>query len=83
MLLLSRVIGDRHFASDCHLLDKEDPMIDTPVNVINTGGLGKAFGGIQALTDLDLRVPKNSIFGFLGPKGAGKTTTIKLMLGLI
>ncbi len=58
-------------------------MIDTPVNVIDTRGLGKAFGGIQALTDLNLHVPKNSIFGFLGPNGAGKTTTIKLLLGLI
>jgi len=58
-------------------------MIDTPVNVIDTRGLGKTFGGIQALNDLNLRVPKNSIFGFLGPNGAGKTTTIKLLLGLI
>ena len=52
-------------------------------HVIDTRGLSKAFDGIQALQDLDLRVPKNSIFGFLGPNGAGKTTTIKLLLGLI
>jgi ABC-2 type transport system ATP-binding protein len=58
-------------------------MTDTPVNVITTRGLGKAFRGVQALKDLDLRVSKNSIFGFLGPNGAGKTTTIKLLLGLI
>jgi ABC-2 type transport system ATP-binding protein len=38
---------------------------------------------VDALKSLDLRVPKNSIFGFLGPNGAGKTTTIKLLLGLI
>jgi ABC-2 type transport system ATP-binding protein len=58
-------------------------MIETPANVIDTRGLSKAFGGIQALKDLNLRVSKNSIFGFLGPNGAGKTTTIKLLLGLI
>jgi ABC-2 type transport system ATP-binding protein len=33
--------------------------------------------------DLDLKVPRNSIFGFLGPNGAGKSTAIKLLLGLI
>ncbi len=51
--------------------------------VIDTRRLSKNFNGVQALKDLDLRVPKNSIFGFLGPNGAGKTTTIKLLLGLI
>jgi ABC-2 type transport system ATP-binding protein len=51
--------------------------------VIQTQGLSKSFGTIQALQSLDLTVHKNSIFGFLGPNGAGKTTTIKLLLGLI
>jgi ABC-2 type transport system ATP-binding protein len=51
--------------------------------VIDTQGLSKTFGQINALKSLDLQVPKNSIFGFLGPNGAGKTTAIKLLLGLI
>ena len=51
--------------------------------VIQTHGLSKSFGAVQALKPLDLTVPKNSIFGFLGPNGAGKTTTMKLLLGLI
>ena len=51
--------------------------------VIETRGLSKSFGATQALRSLNLRVPRNSIFGFLGPNGAGKTTTIKLLLGLI
>jgi len=50
--------------------------------VINTQGLGKSYGDVHALKSLDLKVPKNSIFGFLGPNGAGKTTAIKLLLGL-
>jgi ABC-2 type transport system ATP-binding protein len=50
--------------------------------VIQTNGLSKSFGSIQALKSLDLRVRKNSIFAFLGPNGAGKTTAIKLLLGL-
>ena len=50
---------------------------------IETQGLSKDFGSVNALRSLDLKVPRNSIFGFLGPNGAGKTTTIKLLLGLI
>ena len=51
--------------------------------VVQTMGLSKTFGDVQALKSLDLAVRQNSIFGFLGPNGAGKTTTIKLLLGLI
>ena len=51
--------------------------------VIQTTGLTKTYKGIRALKALDLKVARNSIFGFLGPNGAGKTTTIKLLLGLI
>ena len=50
--------------------------------VIKTQGLGKTYKNVTALKSLDLKVAKNSIFGFLGPNGAGKTTTIKLLLGL-
>lgn len=51
--------------------------------VIDTHGLSKTYRGVNALKSLDLRVARNSIFGFLGPNGAGKTTTIKLLLNLI
>ncbi len=50
--------------------------------VISTQNLSKSYNGVQALKSLDLEIPKNSIFGFLGPNGSGKTTTIKLLLGL-
>jgi len=50
--------------------------------VIETSGLTKTYKHVKALSSLNLKVPKNSIFGFLGPNGAGKTTTIKLLLGL-
>jgi len=51
--------------------------------VISTNGLTKTYDGVQALKSLELKVPRNSIFGFLGPNGAGKSTAIRLMLGLI
>jgi len=52
-------------------------------HAIITENLSKSWGEVHALKDLNLKVSKNSIFGFLGPNGAGKTTTIKLLLGLI
>ena len=51
-------------------------------NVVETYGLTKSYGSVQALKGINLRVQKNSIFGFLGPNGSGKTTAIKLFLGL-
>jgi ABC-2 type transport system ATP-binding protein len=51
--------------------------------VISTENLTKAYKGKKVLDSVNLKVPRNSIFGFLGPNGAGKTTTIKLILNLI
>ncbi|MEU9128212.1 ABC transporter ATP-binding protein [Kitasatospora sp. NPDC048540] len=52
--------------------------------MIRTRGLTKRFGGGQLAVDgLDLTVPRGSVFGFLGPNGSGKTTTIRMLMGLI
>lgn len=52
--------------------------------VIATRGLTKRYRGGQLAVDrLDLTVPRGSVFGFLGPNGSGKTTTIRMLLGLI
>jgi ABC-2 type transport system ATP-binding protein len=51
---------------------------------IATSGLSKRFRGGQLAVDaLDLTVPQGAVFGFLGPNGSGKTTTIRMLLGLI
>ncbi len=49
---------------------------------ITTEHLTRDFESVRALDDLSLEVPAGSIFGFLGPNGSGKTTTINLLLGL-
>ncbi|HET9648024.1 MAG TPA: ABC transporter ATP-binding protein [Microlunatus sp.] len=46
-------------------------------------GLTKSFGHVQALRGLDLQVPTGQVTGFLGPNGSGKTTTIRILLGLL
>jgi ABC-2 type transport system ATP-binding protein len=49
---------------------------------IQTHGLTKRFGRQLAVDDIHLAVPRGAVFGFLGPNGSGKTTTIRMMLGL-
>ncbi|WP_115787393.1 ABC transporter ATP-binding protein [Arthrobacter silvisoli] len=49
---------------------------------IETLGLSKRFGRRSAVDSINLAVPRGSVFGFLGPNGSGKTTTIRLLLGL-
>jgi len=52
--------------------------------MIEASGLTKRFrGGQLAVDDLGLDVPRGSIYGFLGPNGSGKTTTIRMLLGLV
>lgn len=51
--------------------------------VIRTDELTCAFGALRAVDRLSIQVPAGSLFGFLGPNGSGKTTTIRLLLGLL
>jgi ABC-2 type transport system ATP-binding protein len=51
--------------------------------IIETADVRKAYGDVQALAGLNLRVPRGSICGLLGRNGAGKTTTIKVLLGMV
>jgi len=50
---------------------------------ITTSGLTKRFGARTVVDAVDLAVPRGSVFGFLGPNGSGKTTTIRMLLGLV
>jgi len=51
--------------------------------VIDVRGLTKIFDGRKVVDNFDLRVPKGSVYGFLGPNGSGKTTTIRMVCGLL
>jgi ABC-2 type transport system ATP-binding protein len=52
-------------------------------DAIGVTGLVKTFGTTRALDGLDLRVPVGDVHGFLGPNGSGKTTTIRVLLGML
>src|SRR4051794_38000591 len=51
--------------------------------MIETQGLTKTYGAVNALSDLTLSIEAGEVFGLLGPNGSGKTTTIRLLLGLL
>ena len=49
-------------------------------NAIELRGVTKSFGKNIAVNNLDLNVPEGSIYGFIGPNGSGKTTTLRMIL---
>jgi ABC-2 type transport system ATP-binding protein len=52
-------------------------------SAIRTEGLTKRYGRLVVVDGVDLDVPEGEVFGFLGPNGSGKTTTIRMLLGLV
>ena len=47
--------------------------------LLETKGLSKSFGGVQALQDVDVHIEEGSIHGLIGPNGSGKTTLLRIM----
>ena len=54
-----------------------------PDIAIDVAGLSKSFGSHKVVSDLSMQVKRGSIYGFLGPNGSGKTTTIRMLCGLL
>jgi len=53
------------------------------MNIIELSGVTKTFGQVAAVDNLSLEVPKGSIYGFIGPNGSGKTTTIRMIMKIM
>ena len=58
-------------------------LASSPDIAIEVEGLSKSFGGREVVHDLSMQVKRGSIYGFLGPNGSGKTTTIRMLCGLL
>ena len=51
--------------------------------ILQVTEVSKSFGGVQALLKVSFNVDRGEVFGIIGPNGSGKTTTFKLLLGLV
>ena len=49
--------------------------------LLEVSNLGIAFGGLQAVSQLDLKIEKGHLYGLIGPNGAGKTTVFNMLAG--
>ncbi len=53
------------------------------MNIIELSGVTKTYGSVIAVDNLSLKVPKGSIYGFIGPNGSGKTTSIRMIMKIM
>src|SRR5437868_2141730 len=53
------------------------------MNAVEIRGVSKSFGSVRAVDDLTLTVPAGSTYGFIGPNGSGKTTTLRMILNIL
>lgn len=60
-----------------------DPATGEDAPAIESAGLTKSFGKQLVVDAIDLAVPRGAVYGFIGPNGSGKTTTIRMLLGLV
>ena len=87
-MMVSGAPRDPHLAGEARreaplASDQSIARTDGASPVIDVHGLDKSFGDKHVVVDLSLRVERGEIFGFLGPNGSGKTTSIRLMCGLL
>jgi ABC-2 type transport system ATP-binding protein len=62
---------------------RTSPVDGTRTTAIDVHGLTKRYGGRAVVDNFSIRVERGAIFGFLGPNGSGKTTTIRMLCGLL
>ena len=53
------------------------------MNTIELQNIRKTFGKTVAVDDLSLTVPQGSVYGFIGPNGSGKTTTLRMIMNIL
>lgn len=63
-------------------MPKLEPLPERGTEVVHLNGLGKSYGGVRAVRDVDLQLHSGEILGLIGPNGAGKTTLVNMVTGL-
>src|SRR5262249_39053705 len=59
------------------------PLMIDEVRAVELTSVRKSYGGLVALDNLSLAIPRGCIYGSLGPNGAGKTTALRMMVGIL
>ena len=73
---------DTRLMTDTRHMTEAQSVTDTRFAIASSGLTKRFRGGQLAVDHVDLAVPRGSVYGFLGPNGSGKTTTIRMLLGL-
>ncbi|GAB3268925.1 branched-chain amino acid ABC transporter ATP-binding protein/permease [Arthrobacter pigmenti] len=63
-------------------MPKLEPLPERGTEVVQLDGLGKSYGGVRAVRDVDLQLHSGEVLGLIGPNGAGKTTLVNMVTGL-
>ena len=80
--LRARIVPERPHAPPASSAPPPRPAPSAPGPVLYVEGFTKSFGGVQAVSDVSLRLEQGRVLGVIGPNGSGKTTLINLMTGL-
>jgi ABC-2 type transport system ATP-binding protein len=63
-------------------MDTKGKDLSVTVNAVELRSVTKTFGEVRAVDDLSLEVPRGSVYGFIGPNGSGKTTTLRMIMNI-
>lgn len=80
--LIPRRKSARKPAPDSTVMPGLEPLPERGTEAVRLNGLGKSYGGIHAVKDVDLELHSGEILGLIGPNGAGKTTLVNMVTGL-